>query len=73
MLQLNAPHAHPAIIVLRVELNSQQVFAMQVTIVLQDKLPLSQLLMFVRLVVTVKSALVKQLLADQATTIHQQE
>lgn len=59
--------------VLKVALNSQQVFAMLVIIVQQDKLHHSQPLMFVQLEAIVKSDLVNQHLADQVITIHQQE
>jgi hypothetical protein len=73
VLQVNALRVHPATIVLKAEHNSQQVFAMQAIIVLQDKLPLNQLLMFVQWAVIVKLVPANQLLADQATTIHLQE
>mgnify|MGYP007004487349 CR=1 FL=1 len=59
--------------VLKVVLNSQQVFAMLVITVQQDKLHHSQPYMFVQLEAIVKSDLVNQHLVDQATTIHQQE
>ncbi len=68
--------ALPALLVttvLKVALNSQQVFAMLVITVQQDKLHHSQPLMFVQLEAIVKSDLVNQHLADQVTTIHQQE
>lgn len=59
--------------VLKVVLNSQQVFAMLVITVQQDKLHHSQPLMFVQLEAIVKLDLVNQHLVGQATTIHQQE
>lgn len=68
--------ALPALLVttvLKVALNSQQVFAMLVITVQQDKLHHSQPLMFVQLEAIVKSDLVNKHLVDQATTIQHQE
>jgi hypothetical protein len=73
VLSLNALHVHPVTIVLKVELNSQRDFAMLAIIVQRDKLRLNQQLMFAQPAVIVKSVQAKQLLADQATTIHLQE
>ena len=73
MLQLNALLVHLATTALKVVLNSQQGFVTLVTIVQQDKPRLNQLLMFAQQAAIVKSGPVSQLLADQATIIHQQE
>ncbi len=73
MLLENALHAPLAITVLRVVLNSQQVFAMLVTTVQRDKPHHNHPLMYVQLEAIVKLDLVKQHLADQVITIHPQE